>query len=101
VAGRRFLAVDPGTLRLPPSRHQGADPAKLTRHLSQFGSSLAGMPALEVTEAADCELVINSGVTRATRVAKFFPGQTVLVEVIDQLPKWNVSKYPTVKDKLP
>jgi hypothetical protein len=62
---------------------------------------MAGMPPLEVTEAADSELVINSGVTRATRVAKFLPGQTVRVEVIDYLPRWNVSKYPTVKDRLP
>jgi len=59
------------------------------------------MPILEVTEAADGELVINSGVTRATRVAKFFPGQLVRVEIIDYLPRWNVRKYPTVKDKLP
>jgi hypothetical protein len=29
------------------------------------------------------------------------PGQTVRVEVIDRRPKWYVSKYPTVKDKLP
>ena len=97
----RFLDVDPGLLRLPPSRHQGADPIKFARHVAQFGTSLAGMPALEVTEAADGELVINSGVTRATRVAKLLPGQTVRVEVIDYLPKWKVSKYPTVKDKLP
>ena len=98
---RRFLDVDPGLLRLPPSRHQGADPIKLRRHVAQFGASLTGMPTLEVTEAADGELVINSGVTRATRVAKFLPGQTVRVEVIDVLPRWNVRKYPTVKDKLP
>jgi hypothetical protein len=69
VAGR-YVDVDPARLRLPPSRHQGADPAKLTRHLAQFGRSLTGMPPLEVTEAAGGELVINSGVTRATRVAK-------------------------------
>ena len=101
MAARRFLDVDPALLRLPPSRHQGADPAKLARHISLFGTSVAGMPPLEVTEAADEELVINSGVTRATRVAKFIPGQTVRVEVIDHLPNWNVKKYPTVKDKLP
>jgi hypothetical protein len=58
------------------------------------------MPVLEVTEAAGGELVINSGVTRATRVAKLLPGQTVRVEVIDSLPRWNVSKFPLVKDKL-
>jgi len=101
VASSKFLDVDPALLRLPPSRHQGADPAKLARHIALFGTAVAGMPHLEVTEAADGELVINSGVTRATRVAKFLPGQTVRVEVIDHLPKWNVNKYPTVKDKLP
>lgn len=88
-------------LRLPPSRHQGADPLKLARQLSKFGTSVAGMPPLEVTEAADGELVINDGVTRATRVAKFLPGQNVPVEVTDHRPKWKTSKYPTVKDKLP
>ena len=101
MAAGRFLDVDPALLRLPPSRHQGADPAKLARHLSRFGRAVSGMPTLEVTEAANGELVINSGVTRATRVAKFLPGQTVRVEVIDHLPRWNVSKYPTVKDRLP
>ena len=28
---RRFLDVDPGSLRLPPSRHQGADPINMTQ----------------------------------------------------------------------
>jgi hypothetical protein len=101
VAGRRFLDVDPNLLRLPPSRHEGVDPVKFVRHVAQFGSSLAGMPTLEVTEAADGEFVINSGVTRATRVAKYFPGQLVHVEVIDVLPNWDVRKYPTVRDRLP
>lgn len=101
MAAGRFLDVDPALLRLPPSRHQGADPLKLARHLAKFGTSVAGMPTLEVTEAADGELVINSGVTRATRVAKFLPGQTVRVEVIDRRPNWKVGKYPTVKDRLP
>jgi hypothetical protein len=81
-------------------RHQGADPIKLARHIAQFGLSVAGMPVLEVTEAADGELVINSGVTRATRVAKLLPSHTVRVEVIDVLPRWDVSKFPLVKDKL-
>ncbi len=30
MAAGRFLDVDPALLRLPPSRHQGADPLKLT-----------------------------------------------------------------------
>lgn len=101
VAAGRFLDVDPALLRLPPSRHQGADPLKLARHLARFGTSVSGMPPLEVTEAANGELVINNGVTRATRVAKFLPGKTVRVEVIDRRPNWNISKYPNVKDKLP
>ena len=100
VSGR-FLDVDPALLRLPSSRHQGADPVKLARHIARFGTSVTGMPTLEVTEAADGELVINNGVTRATRVAKFLPGQTVRVEVIERLPNWKVNEYPRVKDKLP
>jgi hypothetical protein len=101
VAAREILDIDPGSLRLPPSRHQGADPVKLARHLARFGKSVSGMPILEVTRAANGELVINSGVTRATRVAKYLPGQMVRVEVIDNLPGWDVSKFPLVKDKLP
>ena len=101
MAAGRFLDLDPALLRLPPSRHQAADPVKLARHVAKFGTSVTGMPHLEVTEAADGELVINSGVTRATRVAKLLPGRTVRVEEIDHLPKWKVNKFPTVKDKLP
>jgi hypothetical protein len=86
VTGRRFADVDPGLLRLPPSRHQGADPTKLARHIAQFGRSTAGMPSLEVTEAAKGELVINSGVTLATRIAKLLPSVTIRVEIIDSLP---------------
>lgn len=59
------------------------------------------MPTLEVTRGANGELVINSGVTRATRVAKLLPGTTVRVEVIDTIPTWDLSSYPTVGDKLP
>jgi hypothetical protein len=101
VSAREFLDVDPGLLRFPPSRHQGADPVKLARHVARYGLSVVGMPVLEVTRAANGELVINSGVTRATRVAKYLPGQTVRVEVIDTLSNWDVSKYPTVKEKMP
>ncbi|MBW3597684.1 MAG: hypothetical protein KY475_10450 [Planctomycetes bacterium] len=44
------------------------------------------MPPLLVSRGADGELVINDGVTRATRVAKLLPGALVTVEVIDDLP---------------
>ncbi len=40
------------------------------------------MPRLFVFRASDGALVIYDGVTRATRVAKLLPGQTVSVEVI-------------------
>ena len=31
-------------LRVPPSRRQGADPAKLARQIALFGRSKTGMP---------------------------------------------------------
>ncbi len=96
-----FLDVDPRNLRLPPSRFSGADPGKLPRHMNQFGTSVQGIPILEVTRGANGELMINSGVTRATRVAKLLPGQTVRVEVIDNQPNRDMSKFPRVKDRLP
>ena len=74
---RVFLDVDPRTLRLPGSPRSGADPLKLHRQLAQFGTSVQGMPPLEVSRGADGELVINNGVTRATRVAKVLPGVPV------------------------
>jgi hypothetical protein len=71
---RVFLAVDPRRLRMPTSRRSGADPYKLQLQLARFGSRMQGMPTLEVSRGTDGELVINSGVTRATRIAKLLPG---------------------------
>ena len=96
-----FLDVDPQSLRLPPSRRDGAEPSKLQRHIALHGKSVQGMPPLEVTRGKDGELMITSGVTRATRVAKLLPGQTVRVEVTEVYPNWDFSKLPTVGDKLP
>ena len=101
---RVFLDVDPRTLRLPPSRLSGADPIKLTRHLSQFGTSVAGMPPLEVLRGAGGELMILSGVTRATRatrVAKFLPGTLVRVEVVTDRPGLDLTQFPKIEDRLP
>ena len=97
---RFFLDVDPRTLRLPGSRRSGADPMKLQRQIAQFGNSLDGMPTLEVSRGTDGELVINNGVTRAMRVAKLLPGETVRVEVIDDLPI-PVGLFPSIGDLLP
>lgn len=97
---RLFLDVDPRTLHLPSSRLTGADPVKLQRQIARHGKSIQGMPALEVYRGTDGKLMIYDGVTRATRVAKFLPGQTVRVEVIDDL-STPVGHFPTVEDMLP
>jgi hypothetical protein len=97
--GREFLQVDPATLHLPGSRRDGVDPVKLHHQLARHGMSVAGMPHLEVSRATDGELVINDGVTRATRVAKYLPGTLVTVEVTDTLAV-AVGGMPTVKERL-
>jgi hypothetical protein len=97
---RVFLDVDPRELRLPTTRRSGADPFKLQRQIAQPGASTQGMPTLEVSRGSDGELVINSGVTRATRIAKLLPGTLVRVEVIDDLPI-PVGSYPKVGDTVP
>ncbi len=100
MAVREFLDVDPGSLRLPPSRPQGADPFKLQVQIARFGRSTVGMPPLEVYRGSDAELMIFNGVTRATRVAKLLPGVLIRVEVLDKL-KIPFGHLPTVKDQLP
>lgn len=97
---REFLDVDPRTLRLPGSRRSGADPVKLQRQIARYGASLDGMPTIEVSRGTDGELVINNGVTRATRAAKLAPGSTVRVEVIDDLPI-AVGSFPSIGDLIP
>jgi hypothetical protein len=74
--------VDPAELRLPPSRAAGADMWKLHRQIRQFGSSKLGMPPIVVYEDPDGLLEIFDGVTRATRIAKMAPGETVPVVII-------------------
>lgn len=97
---RVFLDVDPRTLRVPGSRRSGADPWKLHRQIAKHGNSTQGMPPLEVSRGTDGELVINNGVTRATRIAKLSPGTTVRVEVIDDLPI-PVGSFPSIGDLIP
>jgi hypothetical protein len=94
------LQVDPRTLRLPPTRSQGADPAKLQRQIARHGRSMAGMPRVIVCRGSDGELIVYDGVTRATRVAKLLPGRTIPVEVIQDVPDIGAN-YPTVGEKLP
>lgn len=100
MSPRVFLDVDPRTLRLPTTRRSGADPLKLQRQIARFGKSMMGMPPPEVSRGSDEELVINNGVTRATRVAMLLPGTLLRVEVIDQLPI-PVGSYPSIGDMVP
>jgi hypothetical protein len=96
-----FIDVDPGELRLPPSRLQGADPGKLARQIAKHGNSLDGMPPLQLVRGKDGHLRINDGVTRATRAAKVRPGELVSAEVIQELPNLDVTRMPKVKETLP
>jgi hypothetical protein len=97
---REFLSLDPRLLRLPPTRIDGADPAKLQRQIARHGKSLQGMPPVLVYRGTDGELMITDGVTRATRAAKLCPGQPVPVEVLGNLPR-SFGSLPTVEEKLP
>jgi len=95
-----FRDVDPRMLRVPPSRRQGADPAKRAREIYLFGRSSVGMPPPWVYEGTDGALVLYNGVTRATRLAKLAPGQLIRVEVIGKLPRAFASE-PKIGDLLP
>jgi hypothetical protein len=79
--------VDPSGLKLPPSRLSGADPWKLHRQIRKYGASKDGMPPIFVYEDPDGILEISDGVTRATRIAKLAPGETVPVVVIGKYRK--------------
>jgi hypothetical protein len=96
-----FLDVDPGELHLPPSRAQGADPGKLAGQIAKYGNSLDGMPPLQLIRGKDGHLRINDGVTRASRAAKLRPRERVPAEVIQDLPRLDVTRMPKVKDTLP
>ena len=95
-----FRDIDPRELRLPPSRRQGADPAKLQRQIALFGRSAVGMPPPWVYQCADGVLVLYNGVTRATRMAKLAPGTLLRVEVIGTLPVAYTTQ-PRIGDVLP
>ena len=73
---------------------------KFHRQVARFGSSAHGMPTIEVSRGTDGELVINNGVTRATRIARLSPGTTVRVEVIDDLPI-PVGSFPSIGALIP
>jgi hypothetical protein len=99
MGNREFLDVNPAGLHLPGSRRDGADSLKLQRQFARFGTSIMGMPPLEVSRGSDGELVINDGVTRATRIARYAPGIKVPVEVIGEIPIEGAA-FPTVGQML-
>jgi len=100
MAAPELLDVDPRLLRLPPSSLSGADPVKLRRQITRYGRSTVDMPRIVAYRGTDGELIIYDGVTRATRVARLLPGQTVPVEVIGSVPSPG-ARLPTVGERLP
>ena len=90
--------VDPNNLRLPPSRSAGADSWKLHQQIRQFGSSKDGMPPIFVYEDPDGVLEISDGVTRATRIAKLAPGETVPVVIIGKFRRSRANS-PSVRER--
>lgn len=97
--GQPIKEVDPSDLRLPPSRASGADPWKLHQQIRQFGSLKDGMPPIFVYEDPKGELEISDCVTRAIRIAKLAPGETVPVVVIGKYRRSRASS-PRVRDRL-
>lgn len=92
--------VDPRELRLPPSRRDGADPFMLQQQITKYGNSTTGMQPPLVYVGSDGFLMLYDGVTRATRVARMYPGKFLTVEVIGSLPK-AFEFEPTIGGTLP
>lgn len=95
-----FIQVDPSLLRVPHSRRQGADPAKLQRQIARYGTSAVGMPPLAAIRGIDGYLLLVDGVTRATRIAKLLPDIMVTVEVIGTS-RNSFEHRPSIEETLP
>lgn len=87
MAAPEFIEIDPRRLHLPSSRLAGADPVKLHDQIARFGSEVAGMPPVLAYRGSDGAIMIDDGVTRASRVAKLLPGQPIRVEVMRDIAK--------------
>jgi hypothetical protein len=96
-----FRDVDPGELRLPPGRQDGAVPSRYHDQVKNSGVDTTGMMPIEVTEGRDGELMINNGVTRAKRIHYLAPGKLVTVEITEVKPKANFSRLLRVRDVAP
>ena len=95
----RFLDVDPLSLIVCPQRPV-ADAWKLQRQIASFGSSIAGMPLVEVNEDSLGRFRIVDGMTRATRAARLSPGTRITVVVTARLRK-PFRNATTIADTLP
>ena len=95
-----FRYVLPGLLRASATRPDGADPMKLQDQLNEFGYSATGMPPIEVTLGMNGELMVNDGMTRATRCCMIDMEQAVKVEVIEVRPEWDFSHLPAIAETL-
>jgi len=71
----------------------------LHHQIRSFGRSKDGMPPVFVYEDPDGVLEISDGVTRATRIAKLAPGETVPVVVIGRYRRSRANS-PCVRDRL-
>lgn len=95
---RRFDHVDPGDLHLPPGRQDGAVRARYEQQARDYGVGMTGMLPIEVTEGKNGELMINNGVTRATRIHALAPGQLVPIEITDKRPRADFSRLKRVRE---
>lgn len=95
-----FRSVLPGLLRVSPMRPEGADAMKLQDQFNEFGFSASDMPPIEVTLGMGGEMMINNGMTRATRCCMIDSEQPVKIEVIDVRPEWDLSHLPTIAETL-
>jgi hypothetical protein len=73
---------------------------KLVEQYRRHGASTVGMLPIQVTQGADGELMINDGVTRATRIHRYAPAGTLVpIEVIDTRPRLNLLKLPKIAER--
>jgi hypothetical protein len=56
------------------------------------------MPPIVVTRGAGGEMMINDGVTRATRIARYSPDALVPIDVQEERPNLDLSHLPRVED---
>ena len=95
-----YRYVLPGFLRVSPMRPDGADAIKLQDQFNEFGFSAVDMPAIEVTLGMGGEMMINNGMTRATRCCMIDADRLVRIEIIDYKTEWDFSRLPTINQTI-